>query len=147
MRSLIRYLRAHRWRRRVLTVTLALLGGLLAGVIIYPRLADRALLRDLGSEDSETRTSAILRATALADRSPEFLQRLEATLDTKNDTQFEAVATVLRRVGKFRIPTRDPLHVDRMRMLEFDSLRSTADPAASVETRRMILNRMLLSGR
>ena len=147
MGLVIRYFRKHPWQRRMVTATLALVVGAGAGVLGYPHVRDWLLIRDLADENGEVRVQAIARAAAVAERSPRFYRRLESKLTTENDTQFAAIVTVLRDLGKFDVPARDLLLIDRMRAVEIAHTRSATDPQGASATRGMILTRVLLSER
>jgi len=147
VRSVIEYLRTHRLQRRLLTLSVAILGGLAAGVLVYPRISNMLLIRQLAERDENLRARAILRGVSVARRSEEFTQRLEEALSTGDDVQFAAVVSVLRRVGRFEIPRRDPLHIDRMRALDLAQTRSDDDPRSAARTREIIASKVLLTGR
>jgi len=131
----------------MLTMSLAVVVGAAGALLTYPHVKDYLLIRALGAQGSGRRGRAIARAAAAAKRSPRFLKKLQAALNSQDDRQFEAVVIALRQAGLFDRPGRDPLHVDRMLAIELAGTRSAEDPQAAAATRRMILVRVLLSGR
>lgn len=147
MGSVIAYFRRHRLSRRILTLALAAIVGLTAAIVLYPRVTDWLLIRRLADRDPGRQAQAVLRAEFAAQRSQRFVDRLEAALETADDTQFAAVVSVLRRTGRFQVPTRDPLYVDRMRGLQIAQTHSDEDPRSAARTREMLLSKILLSGR
>ncbi len=146
MGELIRYFREHPWQRRLFTSSVALTLGALLGLMLYPRVQTHLLLRDLVSHDANVQSAAFRRAVLEAHRSPDALRRLEGAMDGADDATFTAIVRVLRRLGRFHTPDRNPLHIDRIRALELaGGDRSTAPPAA--ESRRLLLATIILSGR
>jgi len=146
MGALWRYLRAHPWQRRVLTLGLALVVGAGGAIVLYPLASDWLLVRALGSADPAERRSAIARAIDAAGASPRTAAYLERRLDTDDDALFAAIATVLRRIGRFDVPGRDPLQKDRLRAIELATTRSETDPAAAAQTRWLLLAETIRDG-
>ncbi len=141
------YFGKHPWQRRATTASLAIVAGMLAAVLLYPYVHGVLLIRDLADDNPDRRAQAVIRAAAAAERDPRFYSRLEAALATDNDTQFAAIVAVLRRIGGFNVPRRDPLHIDRARALQIASTCSADDPQAAATTRGIILSQIILSGR
>ena len=123
---------------------MAVLVGLITALGLYPHVSDYLLIRALGSENLTRRTVAILRATAEAKRSPRTARRLENALKTDSDVRFGSIVAVLRYLGRFDTPQRDPLQVDRMRAIEIAAPQSAGGDAF---VRRTALAQLLLSGR
>ena len=140
MPALWSHLRTHAWQRRLLTGSLALLLGAALAVLALPHVQDYLLLRDLASPSAAVRGRAISRTVQRAAESPRTLRRLEAALERADDTQFAAIVSVLKWLGQFNRPGRDPLHVDRVRAMEL-----AGNPSA--ETREIFLGEVLRSGR
>jgi len=147
MGTIRQYFRAHRWQRRVVTATAAIVAGLGAAIILYPHAREFWLIDRLGSDDPRTRATAIAEATAVARTSSRMVRRLQGALADSDDTHFVAIATVLKNLGAWNSPTRDVLQVDRLRVITFETTCSEIDPDTAAETRRRILADMLLSGR
>ena len=147
MGAVLDYLRTHRWQRRSLTLLAALVAGAIAAMVLYPRVSEYLLVRDMGSQARDVRDRAIDRAVDLAPRSQRFRRRLEGALDSPSDVRFSAAATVLRRIGAFSRPGRDPLHVDRMRAIDIAATRSRQFPERAAETRGLLVKGAILCGR
>jgi hypothetical protein len=105
MAGILSYLRTHRWQRRALTASFALVVGVATALVLYPVVEDWLLIADLGDADPKVRIPAIDRAIVGATRSAATLRRIEARLDTDDDVQFDAIVTVLERLGS-STPTR-----------------------------------------
>jgi hypothetical protein len=147
MRALPGYLREHPWQRRLLTAGLALAAGLLAAVLLYPTVRDHLVLRRLGSDDPAVRARAVQRATALAAESPRTLRRLERVLETEDDEAFLAAAEALRNLGRFHTPERSGEAIDRWRALQLAEPLPGDPVPADVESRSLLLMRMIADGR
>lgn len=119
----------------------------LLGVLLYPHGADLLLVHQLGSDEAEVRERAILEAVARAKDTPRTLRYLNWALDTDNDARFSGAASALVRLGKFDIPDRDPLQLDRMTAHQVAATRSEVDPATAAEVRLIYLNRAILTAR
>ena len=141
------YLHTHPWQRRLLTGSMALVLGALAAVLLYPRIRDYRVIRDLGSQDPDVRSGAIRRAVAIGRSSRATVGRLQEALDTPDDRKFAAIVTVLRILQEFDSADPDPRHVDRIRAIEIETTHSPAHPEVAARTRAMILGTMNLSGR
>jgi hypothetical protein len=141
------YLRSHPWQRRLLTGSVALVVGVASALVLYRPIRDRRLIRRLASDDAQRRAQAIREAAALAAARPAFIGRLENALGTDDDRLFEAVVTVLRRLGRFDVPGREGQQIDRIGAIELAALRSPADPEAACESRALIVTQMALGGR
>jgi hypothetical protein len=146
MNVLRKYLAAHRWQRRLLTISLSLTTGMIVALLLYPHLQDYWMIRALGSEDPVAREVAIGDAVIVAAATPRFVESLEDALDTDDDLKFEAIARVLNRLGKFYTPRRDPVHVSRMQALQIEATQSSSDPH-DAWARRLILSDVLRAGR
>jgi len=140
MPALAAYFRKHRWQRRLLTGSTALLLGGLAALVALPHVRDYLLLRDLASDRAAVRAAAISRAVERAGESPRTLRRLNEALDDASDRQFAAIVAALKWLGEFNVPGRRGEHIDRMWAMEL-----AGNPAA--DNRAMFLAEMLLAGR
>ena len=147
MSSVIQYFRRHAWQRRLLTGSASIVAGVFLAVVLYPHARDYLLIRSLANANAPLRRQAIAQASVRAAQSQRFARRLEAALETKDDRQFAAVVTSLRRIGRFDTPGRDPILLDRMRAIEVAQTRSETDPEGAATTRGMILAQVLLGGR
>ena len=145
MGSLTAHLRRHRLQRRVLTAGVAAVVGLVVATVLHSHVSDWLLIRDLADPSPSRRAQAILRAAHTAQRSQQFARKLEVALATGDDTQFAAVVSALKAAGRFDVPERNPLHIDRMRALAIGQARSADDQQAAAGTREMILAKILLS--
>jgi len=153
MSALVKYLREHPWQRRALTVSMSLAAAGVALVVLTPHVIDWVLLHNLGSADAPTRARAVAWGVKLAAGSPRTLRRLNDALWTDSDVKFVAVVEVLGRLGAFNTPGRDPNLIDRLRLIDIlttrpaDSQATTRRAEAAAETRRLILDKVLRSGR
>jgi len=146
LRSILRYLRIHPWQRRAVSFGAAVIIGAIVAMVAYPRLSDYLLLRSLGSKDPAVRYRAIEAGVAAAKAPGRTREFLEAHLETESDVQFGAIATVLKRVGAFDVPGRDPVMKDRLRMVELAEARSQVDPEGAVRTRWLVLAEIIRDG-
>lgn len=147
MRAFPRYLRTHRWQRRLLTATVALIAGLLAALAAYPTVQRELLLRRLGSDDPAVRAGAIARAVERAEQDPRLLRRLEEALETNDDAKFLAVAEVLRNLRRFHTNRRSGEAIDRLRALRLENPLPDGYSPADAEARVMLLMRTIADAR
>jgi len=140
MGGFFQYLRARRWQRGLLTISLSVVVGVAGGLVGYPIARDYMIIHDLGSEDPAVRAEATTRAIQLAKANPTTLGRLNDALDTPSDRRFTSIVRVLSRLGKFRTPGRKWLHIDRLNAIDLES-------AATVKIRQSILTEVILAGR
>jgi hypothetical protein len=118
MPALITYFRTHPWQRRLFTVSLAIMLGAAAAVLCLPRFRDAMIIRDMDSPDAKVRTRAVMRAVTQAGEDPATVGRLESALDGASDRQFKALVRALQTLGRFDVPGRNPLLLDRMTAYE-----------------------------
>jgi hypothetical protein len=166
MGSIREYFHRHAWQRRVVRLLVVMILGSLVGLLLYPayrwyerRQADHRLIEQLGSPDPREQEIAVQTAVLRARLRPELVRRLNAALETQDDECFLAVQYVLRRLGKFYVPGRDPLYIDRRRCLELQralagALKTTQPASASAPApnaqapqRERLVFRMVLCGR
>ena len=147
MGAIVQYFRLHPWQRRAATALLAVTGGFLAALGLYPQVKEYLIIRDLGSGSPAVRNKAIYLATQVARTSPRMLRSLEDALDSPDQTKFLAVAAVLRRLAKFHVPRRNPVHVDRLAAIEIEQTRSSEDPNSAAALRGNLLSEVILAGR
>ena len=133
IRSFFRYLREHRWHRRLLTALLAVIIGAVLGLLLYPlyrdrslRLRDESLISNLGSEDEKTRRAAMAEISALAEESVDTLDRLVDALATQSDRRFVTVVAVLGSLARGSAEVRDRLSGAGLHRLK-DSLETDSD--------------------
>ena len=119
--------------------------------MLYPMYSDYRLIRELGADDDRQRRRAETLARRRAETSPATLRRLAAALDTTSDRRFLAIHAILRRLGNFRVPGRDPIWFDRLGCLELEKAFVPEEaPNQGINlgpTRRRIVVKLLLSGR
>jgi hypothetical protein len=108
----------HPWQRRLVTASLALVIGAAAAVLCLPWFRAAMIIRDMDSPDAKVRTRAVLRAISLADKDSAIVGRLESAMDGASDRQFHALVRALQILGRFDVPGRSPLLLDRMRAYE-----------------------------
>ena len=130
MPALVTYFRTHPWQRRLVTASLALVLGAAAAVLCLPWFRATMILRDMDSPDAKVRTLAVLRAVGQADKDSAIVGRLESAMDGASDRQFHALVRALQILGRFDVPGRSPLLLDRMRAFEVAANPST--PARGV---------------
>ena len=105
--TLVRYLRKHRWQRRLLTSLIAVIIGGTLGVLLYPRyerrelrLRDEAIIGNLGSADSAKQLAASAKIMVLAEESEDTFDRVVGALAGGNDRQFVAVVAILKSLSE-----------------------------------------------
>ena len=105
--TLVRYLRKHRWQRRLLTSLIAVIIGGTLGVLLYPRyerrelrLRDEAIIGNLGSADSAKQLAASAKIMVLAEESEDTFDRVVGALAGGNDRQFVAVVAILKSLSR-----------------------------------------------
>ena len=130
MPALITYFRAHPWQRRLLTASLALVLGAASALLLLPWYRATMIIRNMDSPDAKVRAHAVFQALGQADKNPAIIGRLESALDGASDKQFQALVRTLQILGRFDVPARNPLMLDRMRAFEVAENPST--PARGV---------------
>lgn len=127
-RESFKYLRAHPWQRRMVTMTLAMLVALGAVLFIVPyyrqRQRDQALLAELANPIAIDRLKAVYKAVRAAKDNPVTFRRLVEAIDTPNDRQFTAIVEVLRELGRFDRRSQPPERLDRLRTVEYELTQS-----------------------
>ena len=125
--------------------------GCLAGLVLYPAYSDYQLIKELGVDDDRQQLRAEMIAKKRAETSPATLRRLAAALDTTSDRRFLSIHSVLRRLGKFRVPGRNPIWFDRLNCLELEQAFIPQEASGQDfdlgSIRRRIVVKLLLSGR
>ena len=152
MGAMLRYFRDHPWQRRVTTLCLAGILGLLAAAVVAPHVRNQRLIRALTDSDVQRREAAIWRAQELARRSPRFRLALNEALDTPDDTRFDAIAGALVRLRLFHVPGRSPEAVDRLKRIAFARLQPKSPSPAGGEDdeapmRHSVIRRFILDRR
>jgi hypothetical protein len=147
MGTIIRFLRTHPWYRRLLTVSVTIVVAMLAALLTYPYFKELLVLRDLGSTDEVAREIAIYRAAGIAQSSPRFLRRLNAALETAGDEKFPAIAEALQKIGKFDVPERRGVDIDRLRAHEMAAAPEALDWAHAALKREDILRQAVFDRR
>jgi hypothetical protein len=104
----------HPWQRRLVTASLAIVIGAAAAVLCLPWFRAAMIIRDMDSPDVKVSTRAVLRAISLADKDSAIVGRLESAMDGASDRQFHALVRALQILGRFDVPGRNPLLLDRM---------------------------------
>jgi len=149
MGALLRYFRDHPSQRRALTASLAVAIGGLVALLMFPYVRDRLLIRDLSSDDAAVRDQAMMQLTNLAREYDDTRARLVDALDTDDDLQFRAVASILRAMDIWDVPGRQGLQIDRLGALDMAAGQKGAEETEAVRAmmRRMIVVDTLASER
>jgi hypothetical protein len=130
MPALVTYFRTHPWQRRLLTASLALVLGAASALLLLPWFRATMIIRDMDSPSAKVRARAVYQALGQADKDPAMIGRLESALEGATDRQFRALVRTLQTLGRFDVPNRNPLHLDRMRAAEVAANPSTPGRAA-----------------
>ncbi|MHC4983038.1 MAG: HEAT repeat domain-containing protein [Planctomycetota bacterium] len=147
MAAIIRFLRQHRWHRRLLTISVTVVAAAIAGLLAYPHVSQWLVLRDLASSDPDVRDRATRRAIEWVKSSDRFLRRLNETLETAGDEKFLAIAEVLKATGNFFTPQRRGIDIDRLRAHEMLTAYETLDHSDAVLKRQEILRQAAVDRR
>ncbi len=147
MGTFLRYFRAHPWQRRVLTISTTMVVAAIVGFIAFPHIRDYQLLRELASGDPEVRNKAIGWGVSWAKENGSTVGALERAMNSAGDDQFRAIVSILRYLNKFDTPQRDPNQVDRLRLIDFNATRSSDEGESLINSRRLILQQVIRSGR
>lgn len=147
MGGLATYFRAHRRQRLALTLSAAVVLGLLGAMLAYPWFSDVLILRQMSSSDPARREVGMARAVAAMKQSPDSLRRFNAALDGADDRLFSALVLAMRMAGQFQVPGRTPEQIDRMWAIELESTRSESAPEVAARARWTLLLSVLRSQR
>jgi len=112
------YLRKNPWQRRLLTMSLMMVLGAVAGLIAWPAYRDHQLIRRLASTDADEYLPAIEQAAALARTDDRFARKLEQRLDTPSDRLFVNLLTVLGGAGQYPSDNIPAKYADRSRAID-----------------------------
>lgn len=140
MGRVIRYFRMHRWQRRMLTLVLAAIVGVLGAWQVWPRVQMSRALRELDSRDFARREQGIRRVVELGRQYPKLVGQIESGLDSADDERFATLAEVLGWLMRFDQKSRRGDQLDRYWAI---SLCSTGSRAAAL----ILLQEVTLSGR
>lgn len=121
--------------------------GALVAILTYPYIRDQLVIRELGDENPNVRINAIFRARNLARASEATVSRLNDALDTNNDVQFAAIASVLKAIEKFYVPSRPMIQIDRSNMIDLDTPLRGIDAEEAAQSRWRILAELTLNDR
>ena len=147
MKVVLTHLRAHHWQRRILTLSLALIVGAVAAMILFPLGRAQWLVWRLSGPDPAVRAQAMTWGVPLAAQSPLTVRRLNAALDGADDRTFFAIVVLLRQVKAFDTPQRPPAQLDRLRAIDMKATHSAEHPESATQGRRLLLQQTILAGR
>jgi hypothetical protein len=154
MGPILSYLRRHHWQRRISTLLLAVIVAMAVATLAYPPIRDRQIIESLAAPSPAARQDAIARAYARASQREVFVRRLESALDTRDDRQFDAIATVLMHLNRFHTPSQPGRNIDRLRRIAFQqnpplvpaaTMPDAPDESAAV--RQRLVQETVLAGR
>jgi len=119
IKPIIKYFRIHRWQRRVVVLLSVVTLAAGTGRLLAPFYMNWKIIRELGSENRETRLAAAGRCVARiqGDR-PELLDVLANELNTENETCFLSIVKILKYLDKFGPEHIDGKWLDRNRFIE-----------------------------
>jgi len=146
MGELLRYFRQHPWHRRLITLSLAGILGMVVALVGYPYLRNWRAIEALSDPDPAKRAKAIEQAVWMAREFDDFREDLEEALDTGDDERFATIAEVLDKAELFRVEGRCPEQLDRFERILFARSQprggaTTATSAPSESARELELDR------